>query len=86
MDLVAIPGGVGDSDSFERLFRNNKKVVQNFVNNGGAYLGICMGAYWADRNYFDIIEDVRATQYIKRPHTDTRRPHPKAIEIGRAHV
>jgi hypothetical protein len=40
-----------------------------------------MGAYWADRHYFDILNNVRAVQYIKRPYSDTRRPHPKACSV-----
>jgi glutamine amidotransferase-like uncharacterized protein len=81
VDLIIMPGGVGDSDSFDKLFKHNKALIQKFVKNGGKYLGICMGAYWADRHYFDLLSNVRAVQYIKQPHTDTRRPHPKAIDI-----
>lgn len=81
VDLLIVPGGVGDSDSFDRCFRNNEEMIKKFLDRGGAYLGICMGAYWADKYYFDILDDVRATQYIKSPNTDTRRPHPKAIAI-----
>ena len=44
-------------------------------------MGICMGAYWAGQEYFDILEGADAVQYITRPGTDTRRPHPKAIDI-----
>ena len=40
-----------------------------------------MGAYWADRNYFNILDNVRAVQYIRQPHTDTRRPHAKACAV-----
>lgn len=81
VDVVAFPGGIGDSDRFYKLLKNIKNQIQDFVGNGGHYLGICMGAYWADKHYFDILEDVRAVQYIKRPHTDTRRPHPKACTV-----
>jgi hypothetical protein len=41
-----------------------------------------MGAYWADKDFFGILHHARADQYIKRPGTDTRRPHPKAIDIN----
>lgn len=81
VDLIAVPGGVGDADNFEKSLGNNKQAVKKFIQNGGAYLGICMGAYWADKHYFDILDGVRANQYIKSPNTDTRRPHPKAIDI-----
>jgi hypothetical protein len=87
VDIVAFPGGIGDSDSFYRLFRNNGDRVIDFVQQGGYYLGICMGAYWAGSHYFDILHDVDAAQYIRRPGTDTRRPHAKGLDVtwrGRA--
>jgi hypothetical protein len=77
VDAVCFPGGIGDSDSFDYLFRDNRDRIKSFVNGGGKYLGICMGAYWADANYFDIIKDIRAEQYITRLGADTRRPHAK---------
>jgi len=82
VDIVAFPGGIGDSDSWHKILKPNKKRVVEFVQNGGRYLGICMGAYWAGSHYFDILEDVDAVQYLKRPGTDTRRPHAKNIAIN----
>jgi hypothetical protein len=81
VDIVAFPGGIGDSDTFYRLFRNNGHRVRDFVNQGGHYLGICMGAYWAGSHYFDILDGVDAVQYIRRPGTDTRRPHAKGLSV-----
>ena len=82
VDLIVVPGGFGDSDSYDNLFKHNRKAVKEFVKNGGKYLGICMGAYWAGHHYLNIIKDIKAIQYIKRPNTDTRRPHAKNIEIN----
>lgn len=81
VDMLAFPGGVGDADSYDWMMRENAPRIRNFINRGGHYLGICMGAYWADRDYFNILHGVRAVQYIQRPHTDTRRPHAKACAI-----
>jgi glutamine amidotransferase-like uncharacterized protein len=83
VDMIMFPGGVGDSDKFDRFFASTDKdkIIQNYVKQGGRYIGICMGAYWADKDYFDILKHARASQYIKRPGTDTRRPHPKAIDV-----
>ena len=81
VDLVAFPGGEGDSESWHQLFNNNGKKIYDFLNNGGKYLGICMGAYWAGSHYFNILNDVDAVQYITRPNTDTKRPHAKAMPI-----
>jgi hypothetical protein len=81
VDIVAFPGGIGDSDSFGTLLKSNKNAVESFLERGGRYLGICMGAYWAGSHYFNILSGVDAVQYIKQPGTDTRRPHAKNIDI-----
>lgn len=80
-DIVAFPGGIGDSDSFDTLLKHNKKAIRDFISRGGRYLGICMGAYWAGSHYFNILDEVDAVQYITRPGTCTRRPHAKAMPI-----
>jgi glutamine amidotransferase-like uncharacterized protein len=77
VDIVCIPGGFGDSESYSYLMKEHESKIRNFVRRGGKYLGICMGAYWADKYYFDLLCDIRAVQYITRPRTDTRRPHAK---------
>lgn len=81
VDILAFPGGIGDADSHNWLFKENKDRIQKFIDNGGRYLGICMGAYWAGSNYFDLLKGVDAVQYITRPNTDTRRPHAKALPV-----
>ena len=81
VDLVAVPGGFGDSDSYDSLFKHNGHDVKKFVRQGGKYLGICMGAYWAGSHYLNMLDGVDAEQYLKRPGTDTRRPHAKNIAI-----
>ena len=40
-----------------------------------------MGAYWADRDYFGVVDDLNVVQYIKQPTAETRRPHAKAMPI-----
>lgn len=82
VDIVAVPGGLGDSDTYNYLMKVNAQRIRNFVASGGKYLGICMGAYWADTDYLGILNGVRAVQYIKRPNTDTRRPHAKNIYVN----
>jgi len=81
VQMIAVPGGFGDSDSYDRLFNYNAYRVKEFVKNGGHYLGICMGAYWAGKHYLNILDDVEVEQYIKRSNADTRRPHAKNIPI-----
>lgn len=81
VDMVCIPGGIGDASSFDYLLRENGNRIKEFVQQGGAYLGICMGAYWASQHYLNILEGIDAEQYITRPDTDTKRPHAKNISI-----
>lgn len=81
VDMVAVPGGFGDADSFDNLFKINAPRVKQFVRHGGRYLGICMGAYWAGSHYLNMLNGVDAVQYIRRPGTDTRRPHAKAQSV-----
>jgi glutamine amidotransferase-like uncharacterized protein len=81
VDAVCFPGGIGDADSYDYLLKSNHAVIRNFIQRGGKYLGICMGAYWAGKLYFNILTDVEPQQYIKRPGTDTRRPHAKNIQV-----
>jgi glutamine amidotransferase-like uncharacterized protein len=82
VDIVAFPGGDGDSESYHFLMKHHEKRIQNFLQDGGRYLGICMGAYWADRHYFNLLGDVSADQYIRRANTCTRRYYSKAVECN----
>ena len=81
VDCVCFPGGYGDSDRYDTLMKWNEEPVRDFIKSGGKFFGICMGAYWADRDYLNVLDGVRAVQYIKQPNTDTRRPHPKAMPV-----
>lgn len=81
VDIVAVPGGIGDASTYDTLFKHSAERVRNFVTNGGRYLGICMGAYWAGKNYLNILDEVDAVQYITQPNTDTRRPHAKGMNV-----
>lgn len=81
VDMVVFPGGVGDADSWDTLLKFHKSRIQDFVAKGGRYLGICMGAYWADHTYFGLSSNFRTDQYITRPNTDTKRPHAKQMNV-----
>ena len=76
IDVIAFPGGIGDSDSYFDFFtRKRANRIAEFISNGGYYFGSCMGAYWAGSRYFDILDSVDAVQYIKRPTADVRRSY-----------
>jgi len=82
IDVIAFPGGIGDSDSYPNFFtRTRANRIARFLDGGGHYLGICMGAYWAGSRYFDILTDVDAVQYIKRPNATVRRSYGTVAEI-----
>jgi glutamine amidotransferase-like uncharacterized protein len=81
VDMVVFPGGVGDADSWDSLLKFHKSRIQDFVAKGGRYLGICMGAYWADNTYFGLSSDFKVDQYITRPNADTKRPHAKQMNV-----
>lgn len=64
VDCIAFPGGLENVDNFNTLLINKKELIQQFVNRGGGYLGICMGAYLADEEYFDLLKDIKVKQYV----------------------
>ena len=81
-DIIAFPGGIGDSESYNNFFKRKKEnLVADFVDRGGYYLGICMGAYWAGSNYFDILDDVEPEQYITRPDADVKRSYSTVADV-----
>ena len=81
-DVIAFPGGIGDSESYNNFFKRKKEnLVADFVDCGGYYLGICMGAYWAGSNYFDILDDVEPKQYITRPNADVKRSYSTVADV-----
>ena len=70
-DVVAFPGGMGDVDDFDDIFTLDHIVaVQVYVAEGGKYFGICMGAYWAGPDYFDVVDGLEVEQYIIQPGAD----------------
>jgi len=79
--VIAFPGGIGDSEKFHTRVRPHMEPILEFMNNGGKYLGICMGAYWAGPRYFDLLKGVDAVQYITRPDADIRRPYGTTAEV-----
>ena len=80
-DILAFPGGIGDSDSWYKLLQPYQDAVRNYLHNGGRYLGICMGAYWAGPHYFNFLRNIEPVQYIKRPNTDVRRSYGTVVPV-----
>lgn len=81
-DIVAFPGGIGDADRYYDFFKRREgNIIADFVASGGRYLGICMGAYWAGRNYFDLLSGLEPVQYIKRPDATVRRSYATVTKV-----
>lgn len=83
VDAVCFPGGMGDADDFWDIFTEDHiDALHTFIGvYNGKYLGICMGAYWAGPNYFDIAVDLEIGQYIERPTADIDYDGPTVAEI-----
>ena len=76
VDIVAFPGGMGEASAYDAFFRRKaQNAVADYVANGGRYLGICMGAYWAGSHYFDLLDGVEVINYIKQPTSDIKRSY-----------
>jgi glutamine amidotransferase-like uncharacterized protein len=80
-DCMIFPGGLGDADQFDEDLYQHKRMVQNYVNQGGRYLGICQGSYFASRHYFDLLDGMRAVQHIKTKGASTRRSGPAVVPV-----
>jgi len=82
VDIIAFPGGIDDADQFDVIFdQHDISTVRDFVQNGGKYLGVCMGAYWAGANYFDLLWEVEPVQYINRPNAEITHEGPATVEV-----
>jgi glutamine amidotransferase-like uncharacterized protein len=82
LDVIVFPGGIGDSDTYLNFFtRTRANRIADFIQRGGHYLGICMGAYWAGSRYFDLLINADTTQYIKRPNADVKRSYGTVADV-----
>lgn len=66
VDCVAFPGGLGDADNFDIFLQSKKDIIEQYIANGGVYLGVCMGGYFASKHYFNLLGETLAVQYIKQ--------------------
>jgi glutamine amidotransferase-like uncharacterized protein len=66
-DIFVVPGGSGDADKFHKSkLKALGSIVKNYLHDGGRYLGICMGAYFAGDEYFNILsKETKADRYIE---------------------
>lgn len=78
---IVMPGGMGDADQFDDTLLFHKNAVQEYVTNGGKYLGICQGSYFASKHYFDLLEKVVAKQHVKTKNPSTKRTGPTTVPL-----
>lgn len=81
IDLVAFPGGTGDAMIFHIILNDKANIIRKYIEDGGRYLGICMGAYWASKHYFDLLNGVEVQQYITRPKAEVRRSYVTTLNV-----
>lgn len=82
MQIVAFPGGVGEADAWSQMFQDRAGEVRLYVQKGGRYLGICMGAYWAGKDYFDLVPGTEISQYIAAKDAEIRRSYMTTARIN----
>lgn len=81
-DIVAFPGGIGDARRYYDFFKRREgNYIADFIARGGKYLGICMGAYFAGRDYFDLLTGLEPVQYIRREGADVRRSYGTVADV-----
>jgi hypothetical protein len=83
VDAVAFPGGMGDADDFYDIFTEDHiDAIHTFIGvYNGKYFGICMGAYWAGPDYFDIAVNLTIGQYIEQPNADIDYEGPTVADV-----
>lgn len=81
VDLIAVPGGIGDSESYHYIFDDNINYLYDALYKGKRYLGICMGAYWAGPNYLNVLDGIDCVQYIKRPRSGVKRSYATTVPV-----
>jgi glutamine amidotransferase-like uncharacterized protein len=79
--LIAFPGGIGDSSTWHSILAPTQDVIKNQIALGKHYLGVCMGAYWAGPHYYNLLQGVNTVQYIKRPGAEVRRSFSTTTEV-----
>ena len=74
-DIYVQPGGDGLDESWPHM-RTYRSVMQDYVHNGGRYIGICLGAYMAGHNPgFDLLDpDDDANEEVSRRGAQVKNP------------
>lgn len=81
-DCIVFPGGLGDVDQFDNHLTHFTDMIQKYVYEGGKYLGICQGSYFAGKHYFNLLRGYDSVQHIKTQKASTRRSGPAVVDIN----
>ncbi|MEQ3551118.1 hypothetical protein WIS52_11605 [Pseudonocardia nematodicida] len=79
--LFAYPGADGDDETAFRRLRRDRGAIRRFVRGGGRYLGVCMGAFLAERGFLDLL-DGRVEEYWSRKGATVTTPDPSLVTVS----
>jgi len=78
--LFAFPGGDVDPDTAKTDFAHEIPLVENFVSNGGHYLGVCAGGFVAGKEGFGVFPG-QVGSYIDSPGAQVTDQEDHAIDL-----
>lgn len=80
--LYGQPGQNGDdADAAFREMAPYVDMVREYVQNGGRYLGVCMGGYFAGKTMFDLIPNGTTGQYIATSGASVRSLSDQLVQV-----
>jgi hypothetical protein len=80
VEVYAQPGADGDDTAAFRRQKRDRRVIRDFVHNGGRYLGICMGGFLAEPGFFDLFRG-RVDEYYSSPGASVTTPEPALVPV-----
>jgi glutamine amidotransferase-like uncharacterized protein len=79
--LFGFPGGELEEETAKRDFAHEIPLVQNFVTNGGRFLGVCAGGFVIGKEGFDVFPG-KVDSYVGSPGAQAKDDEDQAIQIN----
>jgi glutamine amidotransferase-like uncharacterized protein len=79
--LFGFPGGELEEETAKRDFAHEIPLVQNFVANGGRFLGVCAGGFVIGKEGFDVFPG-KVDSYVGSPGAQAKDDKDQAIQIN----
>lgn len=79
--LFAFPGGEVETETAKKDFAREIPLVQQFVSNGGRYLGVCAGGFVAGKDGFDVFPG-EPDSYVGSPNSQAKSDADQTIQIN----